>query len=103
MPIEIAVTGIVYSVSAGGSLPDGRARRLARMARTLAENLSGGVEPERANARARTAAVMEELQQALAAMADRLGNDETAAGELVQPFAELQERFAELQELLAGR
>ena len=36
-------------------------------------------------------------------MADRLGNDETAAGELAQPFAELQERFAELQELLAGR
>ena len=46
---------------------------------------------------------MEELQQALAAMADRLGNDETAAGELVQPFAELQERFAELQELLGSQ
>ena len=103
VPMEIAVTNIVYSVSAGPSLPDGQARRLARMARTIAENLSRGDEPERAAARARTAAVMEELQQALAAMADRLGNDETAAGELVQPFAELQERFAELQELLAGR
>ena len=103
VPIEVAVAGIVYSVSAGGSLPDRQARRLARIARTLAENLSRGDEPERANARARTAAVMEELQQALAAMADRLGNDETAAGELVQPFAELQERFAELQELLGSQ
>ena len=102
VPIEIAVPGIVYSVSAGGSLPDGPAR-LARMASAIAENLSRGDEPDQANARARTAAVMEELQQALAAMADRLGNDETAAGELVQPFAELQERFAELQELLANR
>ncbi len=112
VPIAIAVTGIV--VSAGGSLPDGQARRLAglaRMARTIAESLSRGDEPELVNARVRTVAVMEELQQALAAMAARLGNDETAAGELVQPFAaelqerfaELQERFAELQELLAGR
>ena len=102
VPIEIAVPGIVYSVSVGGSLPDGSSR-LARMARAIAENLSRGDEPEQAAAGARTAAVMAELQQALAAMADRLGNDETAAGELAQPFAELQERFAELQELLAGR
>ena len=64
---------------------------------------SRGDQPEQANARVRTAAVMEELQRALATMADRLGSDETEAGELAQPFAELQERFAELQELLAGR
>ncbi len=102
VPIEIAVPGIVYSVSAGGALPEAPPR-LARIARAIAENLARGDEPEQANARARTAAVMEELQQALAAMADRLGNDETAAGELVQPFAELQERFAELQELLGSQ
>ena len=102
VPIEIAVSGIVYSASAG-SLPDGPEGRLARMARSIAENLARGDEPGQADARARTAAVMEELRQALAAMADRLGSDETAAGELAQPFAELQERFAELQELLAGR
>ena len=103
VPIEIAVPGIVYSVSAGASFSDGPTL-LDQMARAIAENLSRTVEPEQANARAaRTAAVMEDLQQALAAMADRLGNDEAAAGELVQPLAELQERFAELQELLAGR
>ena len=99
VPIEIAVPGIV---SAGGALPEAPPR-LASIARAIAENLARGDEPEQANARARTAAVMEELQQALAAMADRLGNDETAAGELVQPFAELQERFAELQELLGSQ
>ena len=102
VPIEIAVPGIVYSVSVGGSLPDGSSP-LARMAGAIAENLSRGDGPEQAAAGARTAAVMAELQQALAAMADRLGNDEAAAGELAQPFAELQERFAELQDLLAGR
>ncbi len=102
VPIDIAVSGIVYSASAG-SLPEGRDTLLAQMARAIAENISQGYEPEQASARARTAVIMEELQQALAAMADRLGNDETEAGELTQPFAELQERFAELQELLAGR
>ena len=102
MPIEIAVPGIVHSVSVS-RLTGGSGARLAWMA-AVAENRFRTVEPEQANARAaRTAAVMEDLQQALAAMADRLGNDEAAAGELVQPLAELQERFAELQELLAGR
>ena len=103
VPIEIAVPGIVFSLNR--SLLDGSEPRQAWMARALAKtaNLFRVDEPERADATARTAAVMEELRQALAAMADRLGNDETAAGELAQPFAELRERFDELEELLAGR
>ena len=53
-----------------------------------------------AHARQRTTAFLQEMQQAVAAMAGQLGKDETA-GEPVQRVAELQERFAELQGLLA--
>ena len=52
--------------------------------------------------RERTMAVLQELQQALAAMSDELGNDATA-GELVQQVAGLQERLAEWNERRAGQ
>ena len=52
--------------------------------------------------RQRTTAVLQELQQALAAMSDQLRNDATA-GELVQQVAGLQERLAELHERRAGQ
>ena len=59
---------------------------------------STGADP----ARQRTTAVLQELQQALAAMSGQLGND-APAGELVQQVAGLQERLAELNERRAGQ
>ena len=52
--------------------------------------------------RQRTTAVARKLQQAVAAMSDRLRNDETA-GEPVQRITEMRERLAELNEGLTGR
>ena len=52
--------------------------------------------------RQRTTAVLQELQQALAAISGPLGND-AAAGELARQVAGLQERLAELDERRAGR
>ena len=120
MPFEIAAPGILHFVSPpsrltttgriGRSVADdltdtlrGEAFREWVRGRNLADQLFWWRDPEQANARERTTAVMEELQQALAAISDELVNQETASGGLVQQFAELQERFAELQELLASQ
>ena len=103
MPFQIAVSGIIHPVSSPSAL---RERERWLRGRTFAENLAElffARDGERFRARERTTAVMEELQQALAAISDELVNQETASDGLVQQFAELQQRFAELQELLASQ
>ena len=100
-PFEIAVPRIVvYDPAAAAAREAQRRSEQARAWMAVAEDILRTVEPERAVAQERTRAVLQELQQAVAAISDQLGTDETA-GDLVQQFAELQERFAELQERLA--
>ena len=100
-PFEIAVPRIVVYDPAEAAAREARYRAAANRAwLAVAEDILRTVEPERAVAQERTRAVLQELQQAVAAISDQLGTDETA-GDLARQFAELQERFAELQERLA--
>ena len=100
-PFEIAVPRIVvYDPAEAAAREAVRRAEQARAWLAVAEDIFRTVEPERALAQERTRAVLEELQQAAAAISDQLGAGETA-GDLVQQFAELQERLAELEERLA--
>ena len=100
-PFEIAVPRIVVYDPAAAAAWEARFQSEARGAwLAVAEDILRTFEPDRAIAQERTRAVLQELQQTVAAISDQLGTDETA-GDLVQQFAELQERFAELQERLA--
>ena len=100
-PFEIAVPRIVVFDPSEAAAREARERAVAARAwMAVAEDILRTVEPERAVAQERTRAVLEELQQAVAAISDQLGTDE-AAGDLAQQLAELQERLAELQERLA--
>ena len=93
-------TGVTIALIGGARGPAPRATGDGRPATSA----SGRRQPRSTGAgqaRRRTAAVLQELQQTVAAMSDRLRNDETA-GELVPQVTEMRQRLAELNERLPG-
>ena len=100
-PFEIAVPRIVvYDPAEAAAREAVRRAEQARAWLAVAEDMLRTIEPERTRAQARTRAALEELQQAVAVISDRLETDETA-GELLRQFGELQEHLTELEERLA--
>ena len=100
-PFEIAVPRIVvYDPAEAAAREAVRRAEQARAWLAVAEDMLRTIEPERARAQARTRAALEELQQAVALISDRLETDETA-GELLRQFGELQEHLTELEDRLA--
>ena len=92
--------GVTIALVAGarGPAPRTRAGRPAASATGRRQPRPTGGD----HAKQRATAVLRELQQTLAAMSDRLRNDETA-GEPVPRVTEMRERLAEMNERLAGQ
>ena len=99
VPLSAAATSVPLAAAARGpALPAAGAGQPATSAGSRRPPRPTGT----GHRRERTMAVLQELQQALAAMSDQLGNDATA-DELVQQVAGLQERLAEWNERRAGQ